>query len=103
MANQNQTLFDKLNIQDAFRSAENENFIRKSKFIRYLIITVTLLATTFFFTFHIGTDLFNGAGQNISEGQLWNNKALIAEHTFPLLKNQVKYNLEVDKVKSEVK
>lgn len=102
MSNQNQTLFDKLNIQDAFRSVENDNFVRKSKLIRYLILFFTLLLTTFFFTYHIGTDLFNGAGDNISEGQLWNSKALIAENSFPLLKSRKKYNQELESVKTEI-
>lgn len=102
MSNQNQTLFDKLNIQDAFRSVENDNFLRKSKFIRYLILLFTLLLTTFFFTYHFGTDLFNGNSDTISEGQLWNSKALIAENAFPLLKSRKKYNQEVELVKTEV-
>lgn len=102
MSNQNQTLFDKLNIQDAFRSVENDNFLRKSRFIKYLILASTLIATTFFFSYHIGSDLFNGAGQNLSEGQLWNSKALSAEKPFPLLKSRKKYNLEIEQVKSQV-
>lgn len=102
MSNQNQTLYDKLNIQDAFRSVENDNFIRKSKFIRYTILLITLILTTFFFAFHLGTDLFNGVGENISEGQLWNGKALVAENSFPLLKSRVKYNQEVESIKSEI-
>jgi len=102
MSNQNQTLFDKLNIQDAFRSVENDNYIRKSKLIRYTILLITLIGTTFFFSYHLGTDLFNGAGQNITEGQLWNSKALIAEKSFPLLKSRKKYNLEIENIKTEV-
>jgi len=102
MSNQNQTLFDKLNIQDAFRSVENDNFLRKSRFIRYIILVMTLLITTFFFTYHLGTDLFNGAGENISEGQLWNSKSLKAESSFPLLKSKIKYNQETEKIKSDV-
>ena len=102
MSNQNQTLFDKLNIQDAFRSVENDNFVRKSKFIRYTILLTTLIVTTFFFAFHLGTDLFNGVGENITEGQLWNSKALVAENSFPLLKSRVKYNQEVESIKFEI-
>ena len=62
----------------------------------------TLLLTTFFFTYHLGTDLFNGAGENISEGQLWNSKTLIAENSFPLIKSRKKYNQEVESIKTEV-
>lgn len=102
MSNQNQTLFDKLNIQDAFRSVENDNFLRKSRLIRYSILLLTLLITTFFFTYHLGTDLFRGTTDNITEGQLWNSKAVVADRTFPLLKSRINYNKEIDKVKSEV-
>ena len=102
MSNQNQTLFDKLNIQDAFRSVENDNYLRKSKLIRYIILILTLLVTTFFFSYHLGTDLFNGSGQNITEGQLWSSKALVAEKSFPLLKSRKKYNLEIEFIKTEV-
>lgn len=102
MSNQNQTLFDKLNIQDAFRSVENDNYLRKSKLIRYIILILTLLVTTFFFSYHMGTDLFNGSGQNITEGQLWSSKALVAEKSFPLLKSRKKYNLEIEFIKTEV-
>ena len=89
MSNQNQTLFDKLNIQDAFRSVENDNFLRKSRLIRYSILLLTLLITTFFFTYHLGTDLFRGTTDNITEGQLWNSKAVVADRTFPLLKSRI--------------
>lgn len=102
MSNQNQTLFDKLNIQDAFRSVENDNFLRTSKFLRYLILLFTLIITSIFFSFHLGIDIFNGNGQNITEGQLWNSKALVAEKSFPLMKSRNIYNEEIENVKSEV-
>lgn len=102
MSNQNQTLFDKLNIQDAFRSVENDNYIRTSKFLRYLILFLTLIITSIFFSYHLGIDIFNGGGQNITEGQLWNSKVLVAEKSFPLMKSRNVYNEEVEQIKSEV-
>ena len=77
-------IYDKLNIQDAFRSSENDTYLRKSKLIKYIILFSTLIISTVFFTYHLDTELYKGLGKNVTEGQLWNNKSLVAERTFPL-------------------
>lgn len=102
MSYQNQTLYDKLNIQDAFRSSENDTYLRNSNLIKYVILLSTLVITTVFFTYHLDTDVYKGLGKSVSEGQLWNNKSLIAERTFPLKKNKSQYNSEVNTAQSSV-
>ncbi|MFN3194712.1 MAG: HD family phosphohydrolase [Chlorobiota bacterium] len=102
MSYQNQTLYDKLNIQDAFRSSENDTYLRKSKLIRYIILLATLIISTVFFTYHLDTELYKGLGKNVTEGQLWNNKSLVAERTFPLKKKVAQYNSEVNSAQSSV-
>src|SRR6056300_1053054 len=102
MSYQNQTLYDKLNIQDAFRSSENDTYIRKSKLIKYIILLVTLIISTVFFSYHLDTEIYKGLGKNVSEGQLWNNKSLIAERSFPLKKKISQYNSEVNNAQSSV-
>jgi hypothetical protein len=102
MSYQNQTLYDKLNIQDAFRSSENDTYLRKSKLIKYIILFSTLIISTVFFTYHLDTELYKGLGKNVTEGQLWNNKSLVAERTFPLKKNVAQYNSEVNSAQSSV-
>jgi len=102
MSYQNQTLYDKLNIQDAFRSSENDTYLRNSKLIKYIILLSTLIITTVFFTYHLDTEVYKGLGKNVSEGQLWNNKSLVAERTFPLKKNISQYNSEVNTAQSSV-
>ncbi len=102
MSYQNQTLYDKLNIQDAFRSSENDTYLRNSKLIKYLILLLTLIISTIFFTYHLDTDVYKGLGKSVSEGQLWNNKSLVAERTFPLKKNISQYNSEVNTAQSSV-
>ena len=95
MSQEKQTLFQKLIDNKKAGHNYDPKKIRYSFKIKIFIIVFTILISTLFFSIH--TNLTSGfnADYSISAGYIWSNQPVIADFSFPIYKEQKKYNEEV--------
>ena len=102
MAKAKETLFSKLQNEEADTQITYKQEWRNSLVIRILIITLTLLICTLFYpSFIQNSDSANLHTSNII-GILWNEPTLIAQKDFAVLKSEEIYEKEREKAASEV-
>ena len=102
MAKVKETLFSKLQNEEADTQIIHQQEWRNSLFIRIVIICVTLIICTLFYpSFIQNSDTGNIHTSNII-GILWNEPTLIAEKDFAVLKSQDVYKEELEKSSQNV-
>ncbi len=101
MSKSKETLFSKLRNEALANSYSEYKGKRHNIQIKFLILFITILICTFFFSFH-----FNKKSHEISEmgsfgGMVWTNKTLVAEFTFPIYKSKEELQKDINEAVSK--
>lgn len=96
MAKSKITLFQKLLDARKHSSTKKTGGLKYSNAFKLFIFLVTLLTCAFFFYFHlqIQTDVISAV--KINTGNIWSGQNLRAEYSFPVFKDEVHLNKEMD-------
>ncbi len=78
----------------------NNSTIRYSLQFKLLLILLSLLTLTMFFSFHLDNNILNITQNSIQVGTTWQNQALTADFTFPIFRNKTEYDQDVFKAKA---
>lgn len=89
-----QTLFEKLVDKQTFQTAPAEKGIRYSLTIKIIIIAITILVISLFYTINITRKSDEATDHSISPGVTWQKQTIEAEFSFPVYKTRDIYLAE---------
>lgn len=95
-----QTLFEKLKASRETDYEKDLKGIRYSGFFKILIIIVTLVACSFFFTFTTSQSELSKL-YNIDVGSIWSGESMVADFSFPIFKRTKDYEKEKDEAREQ--
>lgn len=93
-----ETLFKKLT--DLENKETNLQYLKNSNYVKIIIFVVTILLCTFFFSFHSNPERNEIRLLNLEPGNKWNGQTLVAEFSFPIIKDEAEYNKELEQAVS---
>ena len=100
MANKN-TLYNKLVNESTIDILPTDNPLRYSLKLKLLIISITVLIITVFFSLHFEDKIYNNSDFKLMNGYVWQNPTLTADFSFPIFKSNNLINQEIKSAKEQ--